>query len=769
MKTKFTLLLFTLLLLGVRGSFAEVPSEARWIASAEKANGEPNTWIAFRRDIQLKKQPRRAIVRVAADTKYWLWVNGELAVFEGGLKRGPNRTDTYCDSIDLAPYLKKGGNKIAILLWHFGKDGFSHKNSGKAGLFVSAGDGDFELVSDSRWLCRVHPAFGDTGKPHPNYRLAESNIRFDATLDIEGWQTAGIEQLAGFSAAVELGGEGDAPWGDLVGRPIPQWKDFGIKEAAFEVRPGATTDSIVARLPYNMQITPVITLDDPAGHNTVGITTDHSFAGGTPNVRAEYVTKKGQQTYESLGWMNGQKIILTVPKGVSVKHIAYRETGYDAHPEGTFACDDDFYNLFWEKALRTLYVNMRDNYFDCPDRERAQWWGDVVVLMGESFYSYSTSAHALMRKAILELAAWQRPDGVLFSPIPAGGQRAELPGQMLASVGRYGFWNYYMNTGDEETICAVYPAVRKYLSLWETDETGLTSFRAGNWTWGDWGDNRDIRLIFAGWHYMALEGAANMADMLGYPEDAAGYRAIMERVRGGYNKCWNGTAYRHPEYRDDTDDRVQALAVIAGIAGEDKYPRISELLRTQFHASPYMEKYVMEALFVMGDGDYAMERTRERFGPMVNNTDYTTLFEGWGIGKEGFGGGTTNHAWSGGALTVIARYLFGISPLEPGYGVFAIEPDPVLFGTASITVPTVKGTVGVDFTSDDNALTVNVTVTAGTTAVLALPGEPGGNVTVNGKSPSKKQLAVPERYNMTGKTALVLKSGTYTIVKTVGK
>ncbi|MFR7465122.1 MAG: hypothetical protein ACLUVG_09725 [Phocaeicola vulgatus] len=29
----------------------------------------------------------------------------------------------------------------------------------------------------------------------------------------------------------------------------------------------------------------------------------------------------------------------------------------------------------WEKSQRTLYITMRDTYMDCPDRERAQWWG----------------------------------------------------------------------------------------------------------------------------------------------------------------------------------------------------------------------------------------------------------------------------------------------------------------------------------------------------------------------------------------------------------
>jgi hypothetical protein len=44
-----------------------------------------------------------------------------------------------------------------------------------------------------------------------------------------------------------------------------------------------------------------------------------------------------------------------------------------------------------------------------------------------------------MRKAINELCAHQAENGTLHSPIPDVFNR-ELPGQMLASVGRYGFW-----------------------------------------------------------------------------------------------------------------------------------------------------------------------------------------------------------------------------------------------------------------------------------------------------------------------------------------
>ena len=58
---------------------------------------------------------------------------------------------------------------------------------------------------------------------------------------------------------------------------------------------------------------------------------------------------------------------------------------------------------------------MRDNYFDCPERERAQWWGDAVNELGQAFYAFDPQAQKLALKAIYELMNWQRGDGVIFS------------------------------------------------------------------------------------------------------------------------------------------------------------------------------------------------------------------------------------------------------------------------------------------------------------------------------------------------------------------
>ena len=120
--------------------------------------------------------------------------------------------------------------------------------------------------------------------------------------------------------------------------------------------------------------------------------------------RSEYVTKAGHQSYEELAWQSGHEVHYTIPAGFKILALKYRETGYDTELAGSFECDDEFFNRHHKKAMRTLYINMRDTYMDCPDRERAQWWGDVVNQLGEAFYALDTRSYALARKGMMLVA-----------------------------------------------------------------------------------------------------------------------------------------------------------------------------------------------------------------------------------------------------------------------------------------------------------------------------------------------------------------------------
>ena len=129
---------------------------AHWITSFENQSAT-NTWICFRNDVNLDSVPQGSVnLKIAADSKYWMWINGQLAVFEGAVKRGPNPTDTYYDEVDISAFLKKGNNSIAVLLWYFGKEGFSYQPSSKAGLYITSLSDAFQLSTNKQWKATLH-------------------------------------------------------------------------------------------------------------------------------------------------------------------------------------------------------------------------------------------------------------------------------------------------------------------------------------------------------------------------------------------------------------------------------------------------------------------------------------------------------------------------------------------------------------------------------------------------------------------------------------
>ncbi len=715
MKKSFLLLFFLVFFLRLH---AEIPWKGVWI-SHEGSQSMPNEWLCYRKTVNIQTMSLIAVARIAADSKYWLWINGKPVIFEGGLKRGPEPGATYYDEMDVTHYLQSGENTIAALVWHFGKNGFSHANSGRAGFLFDCQGPDFAIVSDNSWNCETYAAYQNTEAPYPNYRLPESNIRFDARLAHDGWFLPGENKIRG--GAMRVGDPGEPPFGKLTKRPIPFWKNYGLKSY---VKTEMIGDTLFCKLPYNAQITPWFHIEADREGATIGMMTDNYTTGNgnAYSVRAEYITRRGEQEYESLGWMNGHVMKYVIPRGVKVLEVKYRETGYDTDFAGSFRCNDPFLNELWKRSARTLYVNMRDTYFDCPERERAQWWGDVANELGQVPYAFDPDAHLLTRKGILELMNWQRADGVIFSPVPAGNWTRELPLQMLASVGWYGFYDYYRYSGDDTFIPLIYDRLRRYLhEVWQVDKDGLVIFRKGDWSWGDSYPGQDMEVSTNCWYYLALKAEKEFADILGKTDDVTEIEALMKGIENAFDaRFWTGTAYRDPNFKDADDDRAQALAVISGLASKDKYPALLKVLKKEYHCGPFMERFVLEALFMMNEPVFAVQRIKDRYSEMMRY-DYTTLFELWKFKSTPTDGNSNNHAWTGGPLILMSKRMCGIEPTSPGFRTFRIAPQPGNLTEISATVLSLYGKIEVSVTRKGKDMTITATVPPHTKAEILFP------------------------------------------------
>lgn len=692
---------------------------ARWIW--DKANlTEENVWMCFNKKVSIDTVPQKLIAHISADSKYWLYINGETVIFEGSVKRGPDENSGYYDSVDIAPFLKEGENSICALVWFWDNEtSYSYNSSGQGGFIFEAKNADITIVSDKSWKVKRDSAYVDSSLYPPNYRLSEYSIYFDARKETDNWIN-GAYDFSSWENATEYAVGGEGAYGRLYPRGIPFLKDYGLKEYensdAYENYTVSKLfgEKITVDIPYNAQITPYLKIIAPAGKK-IRITTENTLIGA---VSTTYVTKEGAQEFEALGWFNGEHITYKIPKGVKVISLMYRETGYDSSFCGDFSCDDEFLNSLWQKSLRTLYVTMRDSFMDCPDRERAQWWGDVTSEMIMTMYSMDSNSYLLYQKGVEAMLSHIDDTDVLQTVVPISGDYFELPVQQLAGI--VGFLTYYEYTGDMAFLEKVYTPSLNYLKLWKIGENNLVVHREGSWDWPDWGKKADMTAIENAWVYYALSATEKMAELLEKDGDLAFIAQRKADISKGYQALWTESGYKSKDVRKP-DDRANALAVLSGLAQKEQYDIITDVLTTTKNSSPYMEYYVLEALCKMGRYETAKDRIKDRYKDMMGE-DYSTLWEFWDSWR-----GTKNHAWSGGPLVIMSKHFAGITPLEAGYEKVKIAPQYALSDSINCTVPSVKGLITLNYEKADGDYIVNLTLPQGVRAVLTVP----DNATVN--------------------------------------
>lgn len=214
-----------------------------WIDERRNAKGEGrnteglprNFYLCARKTFDVPKDAQTAKLRITADARYVLFVNGQR--IGNGPIRGWQHSWFY-DTYDLLPYLRAGErNVIAVLVIQPGETNFQYP-LGRGGLLAQLDmttkrGRTVTVATDRTWRISPHPAYDRrTQRISCQQAFVE---HFDATkdwsLDIGHWTLPNFDDDK-WARAVELGKVGIAPWKKIVPRDIP----FLTMEPVYPVR-----------------------------------------------------------------------------------------------------------------------------------------------------------------------------------------------------------------------------------------------------------------------------------------------------------------------------------------------------------------------------------------------------------------------------------------------------------------------------------------------------------------------------------------------------
>jgi len=192
------------------------PQDASYIWSDSEGAGR-NRYVLFRRGFRLGGAPRSGRIRVFADTRYRLVVNG-VALGHGPARFFVHRPEY--DTYDLLPFLRPGANVVAVTVNSYGTDSF-HSQRSIGGLIawghMTGADGkEVSLATGPSWKALASDA--RQAETHcVSFALNPAEV-LDARELPAGWELASFDD-AGWPPAVVLAAQDH--WGELRPRSIP--------------------------------------------------------------------------------------------------------------------------------------------------------------------------------------------------------------------------------------------------------------------------------------------------------------------------------------------------------------------------------------------------------------------------------------------------------------------------------------------------------------------------------------------------------------------
>lgn len=734
-----------------------------WLPNWAKSDEKEPRLVCFRGTLKLQNVPQYLPVKITADSRYKLYVNGDFA--EMGPSRGNNKT-WYVDTVDISRYLQSGDNILAVLVLRYP---YEH-GKGNHGVFRTEIPGLYAVLDQPvRWKCKAVAGF----------KIVPENVHFSPLMIYE--QVCGERELFGWMRP----GFDDSDWQSpvyyedgsvpavlrperLVPRTIPFL--FRRKRRFARVSKGGRAADWTLLLTSGQKLEipahSSVSVDIDAGELTTGYLRLYMAGGANamvsllqaecyagdpvPNCNpykclplkgnrtdsslnlygykdiyqaAGYGTVEQPEVYEPYWFRTFRFLRLTVTTAaepITVLDLDYVETGYPLEIRAEVRTSDPSMTAIWDLCARSLQRCMHETYEDCPFYERLQYAMDA---RSEMLYTYAVSGDdKLALKCLDDFSHSLRTDGMINCSYP-NFETNVIPGFGIYYIGMV--YDHMWHFGNREKIRSCWNTVERILAFFQNnldsrglvDKIGDVNHPGNYWSFIDWvrgWDDTDgvppaTKLgpitMESLLYILGLQYATEIADYLGLTERAQECRTQAEVVRSAVNRWCVGEdgLYQDGPGVEQYSQHCQAFAVLTDTVSPQEGHRIlAQTIETpeKFEqCSVAMCWYLFRALEKAGLYHYT-GRLWDIWRRMLAD-NLTTCAEDPVTSRSDC------HAWGALALYELPAAVLGVRPGKPGFEEIVVAPRTENLDWAEGVVPIPKGNVSVSWRkSADGAIEV---------------------------------------------------------------
>ncbi len=467
-------------------------------------------FFVFRKVVELGGGDLQGSVRVSADQRYRLYVNGQ---FVGYGPQADTRRRWRCDPWELGSFLKAGRNVIQAVVVNYGFEAAFWQETERC-AFLCSGTVGGQVVSTgkSEWeVARVEGLeFGRYGNdPYWMTHRVSPGERLLASVPHWAELGEGLEFKSVSFIEPAMSGETSYATGRWMVQPrsLPpmRYEGFGgeirrvltdgfrVPSERFEVAAG---EGVLLDMGQLLTGFPVFSLsgegvkvkayyqeamvDDQGQKGNRNETVGKKLVG----YGDEFVLGQGVHEFEPFLWRTFRYIKLEADGPYVIEGVGVKETGYPLVDEAFFESDILGTKELWDIAIRTARRCARETYMDCPYYEELQYAGDTRIQALIGFYV--SRDRRLQRNAVDLLSRAVLGDGLVSSRAPSREQQTIMPFHWFTMML---ITDLVMHDPDSKwgpgtELTAIWDR------MWQGAEEWMTGFRKddehGSWFFGDW-------------------------------------------------------------------------------------------------------------------------------------------------------------------------------------------------------------------------------------------------------------------------------------------